>query len=407
LLSIVGSSFSNSASLFETTFFGAPGRYEDCQGYIGGGAMFVRMFQTFIDSSSFIGNSASTRPFQINNASLLNPAFANGGAILLRGSASAAIEGRDSVSAVASNCNFTRNAASGGGAAVFIESGSTLTLSQSVVANNFGFIAAVLCQGMASIASTLFVNNSAAVVASDFFLSCVSAACEAVVSDSTFISLEYSENEEQVLQNEKILGSFQLAKICFINSFVSQGNLFAPKISVTPSSRFIDLRNARGGCKSLTLSIANVDLDLVSKGFNPDFSCGAGSVPTCTGGTSAVFPISALSSLTTILYEFPSFKSQTVLVPVLKRQCTCQPCPTNTFQGIELLPYQGFPNVPFAEASNFFCKPCPFGAICTDSSIMKAIPGFFLWQTNNASNFNVAKTAEKLPPGYGFELESG
>jgi hypothetical protein len=38
---------------------------------------------------------------------------------------------------------------------------------------------------------------------------------------------------------------------------------------------------------------------------------------------------------------------------------------------------------------------------------MKAIPGFFLWQTSDASNFNVAKTAKKLPPGYGFELESG
>ena len=370
----------------------------------------MRMFNLSIDSSTFIGNLAQSLPLQIGSGmtQALNPAFANGGAILLRGSAAASVDGQDSLTALVSNCNFTSNLASGGGSAVFIESGSTLQLSRSVLSNNVGFIAAILCQGVAKIESSLFANNSAAVVASDFFLSCVSSTCQVVVSASTFVLLEDSENVKQFLRNQNVFGKFQSLSSCVIRSFICQGGLFAPKISLKKDSRFFDFRNANRACKSLSLSIMNADSEISSDIPDPDFSCAAGSVPTCSAGLSAVFPTTLLATLSTALYMFPLFQSQTALIPIRKGECSCQPCPPNTFQGTNMLPYQSFKaGSPFAEASVFFCRPCPFGGICSDPSILRVTPGFYLWQTNNASNFNVAVAAEKLAPGYGFELESG
>jgi hypothetical protein len=59
----------------------------------------------------------------------------------------------------------------------------------------------------------------------------------------------------------------------------------------------------------------------------------------------------------------------------------------------------------FDEAA-FFCKQCPSGADCTDPSVLKATPGFFLWETNDPNNFNITKNAKRLPPGYGAEPSS-
>jgi len=129
------------------------------------------LFEVLLPSSPVRLSPATwraTRPFtgEFGANTLFNPAFANGGAILLRGpetSTSSSANNTTSVSAVVYNCSISKNAASGAGSAIFAESSSILHLSHSVLSYNYGFIAALACQGKVNIASTKFANTSAAV----------------------------------------------------------------------------------------------------------------------------------------------------------------------------------------------------------------------------------------------------
>jgi hypothetical protein len=414
----VDSNFLNSTCLFDSESFNSSLLFKKCEGYVGGGALFVRSFASVITSSSFTGNLARTRPFTgaFGPTILFNPAFANGGAILLRGpetSTSSSANNTTSVSAVVYNCSISKNAASGAGSAIFAESSSILHLSHSVLSYNYGFIAALACQGKVNIASTKFANNSAAVVSTDFFLSCASE-CGANVSSTTFSCLEEGAYSIEANQSANRTGTTRfLQKACDISFFTVQANNYSPSMIVDRDNQFFDSRSSQGACLTSTLITAVVDMGPTSN-FLPDLMCSSGQVPTLAASVSAVFSIVSLSAIPTVLYQYPSFSKQTELVPVAKRQFSCQSCPANTFQGAKLLSLWSLLSNPSninVDKLSFFCKPCPSGADCTDPSVLKATPGFFLWETNDPNNSNVTRNAKRLPPGYGAEpspaIESG
>jgi hypothetical protein len=412
-LSIADSNFLNSTCIFDSESFNSFLLFEKCEGYIGGGALFVRSFASVITSSSFTDNLARTRPFNNVFGSMgvkLNRAFANGGAILLRGpetftSSSASTA---SASTFVYNCSISKNAASGAGSAIFAESSSILHLSHSVLSYNYGLIAALACQGKVKIASTKFTNNAAAVVSTDFLLSCASE-CGANVSSTTFSCFDDAAYSIQRHQSANRTGTTALLQnACDITIFTVQANSYSPSMNVGRDNQFLDSRSSQGACLTNTLITAVVDSG-PSGDFSPDLTCSSGQVPTLAGSVSAVFSIVSLSAIPTVLYQYPSFSKQTELIPVAKRQYSCQPCPANTFQGVKLLSlYYDLSPTSFNFNNNvsFFCKPCPSGADCTDPSVLKATPGFFLWETNDPNNSNITKIAKRLPPGYGAEPTS-
>lgn len=336
----------NSTCLFDSESFNSSLLFRKCKGYVGGGALFVRSFASVITSSSFTGNLARTRPFTGYFGSgnvLFNFAFANGGAILLRGtesspscSPSSSANSTPPVSAVVYNCSISKNAASGAGSAIFAESSSILNLSHSVLSCNYGFIAALACQGKVFIASTKFANNTAAVVSTDFFLSCASE-CGANISSTTFAFLEGTAYSIQQKQDADRTGTILFNQpVCAITFFTVQGNNYAPIMTVDRSNQFFDSRNSQGNCSTKSLLAAVVDSGIMSS-FAPDLMCSSGQVPTAATSVSAVFSIVSLDQIRTVLYPYPSFSQQTELIPVTKFQYSCRPCPANTFQGLKLL----------------------------------------------------------------------
>jgi len=416
-LSITGCNFSNSQASFDTTFFTSQVFAPFCLGYIGGGAAFVRKFSASIAGSSFTDNSAITSPFfGAYYGVSFNPAFANGGGLLLRGSAIAS--DNDFLTATVTNCNFTRNTASGAGFAIFLEPGSTLGVSLSSLSYNNGVSGTITSQGITTITSSLFSFNTALYIANDLFVTCMSAACSANVATTTFSTPDGYVYHNQKLQDAVKAGfvpatlgdnaiPFKM-QVCQISSVVITGNgPNAPFIEILDNSNFIDLRDEKGFCSQIgvfSLSVAFFDVSVVSTGANQNCRCSSGRYPSFTSGISAVLSLVALSSVETILYQYPSFKSQSQVVPILKYQLFCLPCPPNTFQGINPLSLSDYSKANLTETTPFFCKPCPAGGNCTNTSVLNVLPGSFLWNTSNANNANVSVFSRRMPPGYGARL---
>jgi hypothetical protein len=413
-LSITGCSFSTSRVLFDTSFFSIS---PSCQGYIGGGALFLRKFSAYIAGSSFADNSALTSPF-FGPGNLFNPSFANGGGLLLRGDANTS--SNDHLTAIVINCKFTRNAASGTGFAIFLEPGSTLGISLSTLSYNTGVAATVLSQGIITVTSCTFSFNTALFIAIDFFLSCMSGACSASMSSTNFSTQEGASLYNQKLQDVSKSG-LQLAassdgfkdQVCQIASIVVTGNgPYAPFLNIANDSLIIDLRDAKLFCTKLGYIILNavvseVSIYIPNSAVNANLGCSSGQLPATSSGIGAVLRLVALSSIGTALYRYPSFESQTNLVPFDKYQLSCLPCPPNTFQGFNTLYLQDFirQRLQFFNSINvstlFFCRQCPAGANCSVTSVLQVLPGYYLWNTSNASNFYVSNVSVSMPPGYG------
>ncbi len=413
-LSITGCSFSTSRVLFDTSFFSTS---PSCQGYIGGGAFFLRKFSAYIAGSSFADNSALTSPF-FGSGGVFNPSFANGGGLLLRGDANAS--SNDFLTAIVINCNFTGNAASGTGFAIFLEPGSTLRISFSTLSYNTGVAATVLSQGIIIVTSCMFSFNTALYIASDFFLSCMSGACSASMSSTNFSTQEGASFYNQKLQDASKSG-LQVAaqqsafkdQVCQIASVVVTGNgPNAPFLYISTDSLIIDLRDAKLFCTKLGHIILNavvseVSIYIPNSAVNANLRCSSGQLPATSTGIGAVLRLVTLSSIGTVLYQYPSFKSQTDLVPFEKYQLSCLPCPPNTFQGFNPLNLQDFIRQRFLfftsinDSTVFFCKQCPAGANCSVTSVLQVLPGYYLWNTSIADNFYVSNISVAMPPGYG------
>ncbi len=415
-LSITGCSFSTSRVLFDTSFFLTS---PSCQGYIGGGALFLRKFSAYIAGTSFADNSALTSPF-FGSDGTFNPSFANGGGLLLRGDANTS--SNDHLTAIVINCKFTRNGVSGTGFAIFLEPGSTLDISLSTLSYNTGLVATVLSQGIITVTSCMFSFNTALYIASDFFLSCMSYNCAANILSTNFSTQEGASYYNQKLQDASKSG-LQLAasnpefiaSVCRIASIVVTGNgPYAPFLYIANDSRIIDLRDAKLFCTELGQIILNAAV--VEVGIFPpsahaevdaNLGCSSGQLPASSSGIGAVLRLVTLSSIGTVLYQYPSFESQTNLVPFNKYQLSCLPCPPNTFQGFNTLYLQDFirQRLQFFNSINdstlFFCRQCPAGANCSVTSVLQVLPGYYLWNTSNASNFYVSNVSVLMPPGYG------
>lgn len=350
------------------------------------------------------------------NSNYFNPSFANGGGLLLRGDANAS--SNDFLTANVINCNFTRNGASGTGSAIYLESGSTLGISLSTLSYNTGVAATVLSQGIITVTSSVFSFNTALYIANDFFLSCMSGACSANISSTNFSTQEGASYHNQKLQDvsksglqgsESNVQGF-VEQVCQIASIVVTGNgPYAPVFQMSSDSLTIDFRDAKLFCTKLGLILLNVavaEVSLSQSYLNANCRCSSGQLPASSSGIGAVLPLVILSSIGTVLYQYPSFKSQSEIVPFRKYQLSCLPCPPNTFQGINPLNLQDFylqsyQSNSINDSTVFFCKQCPAGANCSVTSVLQVLPGSYLWNTSIARNFYVSNMSVSMPPGYG------
>jgi predicted outer membrane repeat protein len=398
-VSVTGCAFSNSKVLYDSMFF-----FDTTfspTGYSGGGALFVRLFAATIASSSFADNTALSRPFFTKSDSFdFNAVFSNGGAVLLR--ANASLTGGELLTVNITSCNFTKNSASGTGSAIFVEDGCVLSLSQSLLSNNFALGGTLTSSGALYVSRSSFINNTAHYLASDVFISCVTINCAATFSSSTFVTLEAAAFEEVKKRGALITGSEAItSNVCDLSIMLVRANGFAPQLTSSSDTTFIDNRNDKQVCGKNDLLIALVDNDMKTE-FSVDFTCSTGQYPDRYRSIIASLSRVSLQQYKTALFQYPSFQSATALYSFFSFTYVCRACPPNTCQGIQPLSY--FANrdpITLSSDHRAFCKPCPSGARCSDTASLNVTPGLYLWSTNNESNYNISSYAERLPPGFG------
>jgi hypothetical protein len=400
-VSVTGCTFSNSSVIFDSSRF-ADASFSPT-GYAGGGAFFVRLFSSSIASSSFADNAAISRPF-FNSKFEFNKVFSNGGALLLR--ANASLTGGEPLSVDIVSCNFTRNAASGTGSAMFVEDGCELSLSKSVISYNFALGGTLASSGVVKVSDSIFANNTVHYVASDIFISCGTDKCGAMFSSSTFVILEAAEFLTQKSEGTARTGTqLVTSDVCELAVLLVRANGFTPQVSSSSDVKIVDNRNAKQMCGKKDYLIAIVDNNMNSK-FSIDFTCSNGFYPDRYSSIIASLSRVSLQQYQTALFQYPAFQSATELASFFAVNYICRTCPPETCQGITPLAY--FANqIPDTGSTDFrtFCKPCPNGARCGDTSSLKVTPGLFLWSANNASNYNISSYAERLPPGFGASEE--
>ncbi len=399
-ISIMDCSFINSTLVFDSSFFFdtdfSPA------GYSGGGAVFVRLFAAAIVRSSFVDNVAVTRPFFVkSNSNDFNMVFSNGGALLLRANASST--GGEPLTADIISCNFTKNAASGTGSAIYVEDGCAMSLSDSLLSYNFALGGTLSSSGFLSVFGSSFINNTVHYLASEIFISCVTPKCAANFSSTTFVTLEAAAFQEDKNKGSLRTGSQAITSdLCELAILLVRANGFTPVLSSSSNTKVIDNRNAKQKCGSKNdLLIALIDNDLKSD-FTIDFTCSTGQYPDRFQSIIASLSRVSLQQYQTALFQYPSFQSATALSSFFSLSYVCRACPPNTCQGIKPLPY--FANRDEMSGTTdhkTFCKPCPYGARCSDTSSLNVTPGLYMWSTNNDSNYNISTFAERLPPGFG------
>lgn len=406
-VSVTASRFSHSRAALDVSFF--DNAFSDAsEGYAGGGAVFARKFNFSIHDSSFTDNLALSKPIYFYTSRKLNPIFANGGALLL--SADEADVGRERLHATLFRCNFSRNVASGVGAATYSEAGSVLSLSHSLLTFNSALAGAVGSAGFLSVLSSEFTNNTAVYVAIDTFVGCISRNCEFTVSSSTFTLLEATLASRQ-LEDVGMWQGQSPFNPCNPSSVVVEGNGFAPAVKGDSGTKFIDNRDSATACRkfgSTNLFVAIVEYSTKnSESYaNFDTSCSVGQYPSEQSSITASLSRVSLTQSRTAIFQLPSFRSASETLPSMTQNFLCVSCPSDTFQGAKSLSTQDYYKKYLETGTGltrerFFCKSCPSGGICTDPQSLNATPGLYLWHMNDGSRYNVSEEAVRLPAGYG------
>jgi hypothetical protein len=414
-VSMTGSRFTHSRATLDVSFF--DNAFSDAsQGYAGGGAIFVRKFNFSIHDSSFTHNSARSNPIFFVKSGKLNPIFANGGALLLSGDE--ADVGRERLYVTLFLCNFSRNVASGVGAAFYSEVGSMLSLSRSLLTYNSALAGAVGSAGFLSVSSSEFANNTAVYVATDIFVGCVSRNCEFTVSSTTFTLLEATLAYYQLEDVGVWRGVLGKSYPCILSSLVVEGNGFAPTVKGYIDTKFIDNRDSatacrKGGFRDLFVAIAEYATGSGQSFTDFDTSCSVGQYPNEQNSITASLSRVSLTQSRTAIFQLPSFRSATETLSSLTNSFLCVSCPSDTFQGTKSSSLQEFKQEidkltvgTILSREQFFCKPCPSGGICRDPQSLNVTPGLYLWHINNGSRYNVSEEAVRLPAGYGDDESS-
>ena len=412
-VSMTGSRFTHSRATLDVSFF--DNAFSDTsQGYAGGGAIFVRKFNFSIHDSSFTHNSARSNPIFFVKSGKLNPIFANGGALLLSGNE--ADVGRERLYVTLFLCNFSRNVASGVGAAFYSEVGSMLSLSRSLLTYNSALAGAVGSAGFLSVSSSEFANNTALYVATDIFVGCVSRNCEFTVSSTTFTLLEATLAYYQLDDVGVWRDVLDKSSPCKSSSLVVEGNGFAPTVKGSSDTKFIDNRDSatacrKGGFRDLFVAIAEYATVGGSGQSFTDFdtSCSVGQYPNSQTSITASLSRVSLTQSRTAIFQLPSFRSATETLSSNTNSFLCVSCPSDTFQGTKSSSLQEFKQLTVGTVlsrEQFFCKPCPSGGICREAQSLNVTPGLYLWHINNGSRYNVSEEAVRLPAGYGDDESS-